>query len=499
MASKRKNENDGGGGERKRGKLNNEDLQEIIEAVRVNNTKTRIQITPKLIVDIAKMARENELQRIAAKQSREKRSYNVQNRDIREILRIVEKNRKNVRIGKRTFSVDQIQTHRRMGYNEYVYNVRIGAGNVTTLPEFYNSIREVFSYLINIMNYIASSPTDKARFYISNAPQTPFSTAVLNVSDFDVDMFFDLFEKSMQSNAHEVLDNGWTTTVSLYIFPNNYVPRLARRAKKNPKMYRDIGKNGSDVGRGRKNCLAQKHGREIRNGVFQIISKSQHCFALAILTGCSFLNKDERYEKLNLNRNTSLETLYTDNEITSVYEQSGLCKGGVRLDQLRDVYEGVLNAQNIDLVVFSKNNKDNIVYDSRTDNTDIIHRANARVIFLWPNDGHYDLVLSPQTFSKLNACIFCFSCMNYLRIWEHVNTHVCRTSFSCKNCYSNGEKCKDEEGFFVQCPLCFVNFKNKDCYTRHLTKRFFLGRGKNRVTPCNQMILGKPAIRKLHV
>ena len=71
MTSKRKNENDRGGGERKRGKLNNEDLQKIIDAVRVNNTKTRIQITPKLIVDIAKMARENELQRIAAKQSRE--------------------------------------------------------------------------------------------------------------------------------------------------------------------------------------------------------------------------------------------------------------------------------------------------------------------------------------------------------------------------------------------------------------------------------------------
>ena len=132
MASKRKNENASGGGERKRGKLNNEDLQKIIDAVRVNNTKTRIQITPKLIVDIAKMARENELQRIVAKQSREKRSYNVQDRDIREILRIVEENRKNVRIGKSTFSVNQIQTHRRMGYNEYVYNVRIGAGNVTT-------------------------------------------------------------------------------------------------------------------------------------------------------------------------------------------------------------------------------------------------------------------------------------------------------------------------------------------------------------------------------
>jgi hypothetical protein len=45
------------------------------------------------------------------------------------------------------------------------------------------------------MKYIASSDTDKARFYISNAPRTAFSTAVLNVSDFNVQMFFDIFER----------------------------------------------------------------------------------------------------------------------------------------------------------------------------------------------------------------------------------------------------------------------------------------------------------------
>ena len=199
--------------------------------VRVNNDKTRINITSKLIADIAKMARENEFQRNMT-QSREKRNYDVEDRDIREISRIVEQNKKNVRIPRNAFSVDQIEIHRRFGYNEYIYNVKIGAGNVTTLPEFYDSLREVFSYLINIMNYIASSPTDKARFYISNAPRTAFSTAVLNVSDFNVDMFFDIFERHMQSNAQEIINDGWTATISLYIFPNNYVPRPARAQKK---------------------------------------------------------------------------------------------------------------------------------------------------------------------------------------------------------------------------------------------------------------------------
>jgi hypothetical protein len=136
--------------------------------VRVNNDRTRINITGKLIADIANMARDNELQRVATRQSREKRTFNVEDRDIHEIARIVERNRKDVRIPKNAFSVNHVQTHRRLGYNEYIYNIRIGAGNVSTLPELYGALREVFSYLINVMNYIASSPSDKARFYINS-------------------------------------------------------------------------------------------------------------------------------------------------------------------------------------------------------------------------------------------------------------------------------------------------------------------------------------------
>jgi hypothetical protein len=89
--------------------------------VRVNNDRTRINITGKLIADIANMARDNELQRIATRQSREKRTFNVEDRDIHEISRIVERNRKDVRIPRNAFSVNHLQTHRRLGYNEYIY------------------------------------------------------------------------------------------------------------------------------------------------------------------------------------------------------------------------------------------------------------------------------------------------------------------------------------------------------------------------------------------
>jgi hypothetical protein len=69
------------------------------------------------------------------------------------------------------------------------------------------------------------SGKDKARFYISRAPKTPFSTAILNVEDLNENMLFDIFEKHMQSNAKEILNNGWSSVVSVYIFPNNYTPR----------------------------------------------------------------------------------------------------------------------------------------------------------------------------------------------------------------------------------------------------------------------------------
>ncbi|CAB3977956.1 Hypothetical predicted protein [Paramuricea clavata] len=496
MAKRKNPEKSHSDGERKRYKLGDKDLQDIVDMVRVN--KTRVEITPKNIADIAKMVHENRLQKQTTKTSRGKRNYNIEDRDLREIANIVEKNKEHTQIPRNAFHVDLLRTHRRLGYNEYIYSVRIGAGNITTLPEFYDSLTEIFSYLINTMNYIASSPTDKARFYISKAPRTPFSTAILNVSDFNTDMFFDIFEKHMQSNAQEVIDGGWSTTVSLYIFPNSYIPRTTKeKTVRKKQMYRSVGKNGTDVGRGRKK-LVQKHGREIRSGVFQVVSKSDCCFALALLTGRSFVDKDERYDKLSLNRNTPLEQLYTDDEITDVYEQCGLAVGGVSINQLPDVYERYLAVQNIDLVVFSKNN-DDIVYDSRMRGTDEICSTNLKIIFLWLNDRHYDLVLSPNTFLQMTAGKFCFKCMNYLKHWERVTTHVCRISFSCLNCYSGGEKCPEEEGFFIQCPQCFVNFKNHDCYMAHLTKRVFK-KGSEKVysvTPCQHMFFCKTCYKKV--
>jgi hypothetical protein len=358
------------------------------------------------------------------------------------------------------------------------------------------------------MKYIGSSDTDKARFYISKAPRTPFSTALLNVSDFNVQKFFDIFERHMQSNAQEVIDNGWSCTISLFIFPNNYLPKnKSKKKKKAARRYKHVGKRGADFGRGRKHT-AKKHGREVRHGVLQITGTSNRCFALALLVGGSFLGKDKRSDRLNVDRNIPLDELYSEDEITHVYTQCGLRpQEGVRVDQLHLAYDNILSPQGVDLVVFSKQAHDTIVYDSRLDDSGLINRITNNVIFLWLNDEYYDLILSPYTFSKINRTIYCFSCMRYFHRWERnpgQNKHVCRTVHTCRSCYTQNE-CKSDPQFFQQCTECFVNFSNRDCFVRHLTKKIFVGKTEFKdgkkiqqyVTPCKQMFFCKTCYKKV--
>jgi hypothetical protein len=351
------------------------------------------------------------------------------------------------------------------------------------------------------MKYNANSDRDKARFYISKAPKDPFSTAILNVGDFTPQLFFNIFERHMQSNAQEVIDNGWQSIVSIYIFPNNFVQPRARKTINKIKMYRGLGKNLSEAGSAR-NRTVQKHGREVRNGVFQVTAGDsgvkQSCFALALLLGKSFLQKDKRYEITNINRNVDLTTLYATDEITNVYKTAGVCVGPVRVDQCSLFYEKYLLPDNIDLVVFSKSQQDTIVYDSSLDGHGHIHRITNNVIFLWLNDAHYDLVLSPKHFSKINSDRYCFVSMKYYALHETKETHVCKTTNSCKSCYSNDEGCAKETSFKIECTQCHILFYNSGCFERHLTKRVFKDSYSKEVTPCKFFFFCKTCYKKCH-
>ena len=130
----------------------------------------------------------------------------------------------------------------------------------------------------------------------------------------------------------------------------------------------------------------------------------------------------------------------------------------VRVDQLHIFYEKYLAVENIDLVVFSKTAGDGIVYDSRLDENQNLFRLTNNVIFLWLNDGHYDLILSPYTFSRCNTAQYCFQCMRYFLHSETKDFRVCKTVYSCQRCYSSQDGCNKEPGFINECNTCHVLF-----------------------------------------
>ena len=288
-------------------------IEEIAKMVVGNNKKQNL-------TKLSNMVKNTKLRH------REKRNYNIEDRDIVELAGLV-RSHKNITMPRRSFAIRQIRTHERFGYTEYILDVNVGSEHMRSLPDFFVNFRRVFEYLINTMKYYAESNTAKARFFISNAPRTPFSTAVLNLSDFTTDMFFNIFERHMQSNTQEIINNGWHTTVSLYIFPNTRTSRQpVKKRKKQTKMYKYLGKNGMESGSGKKNDVALKHGREVRHGVFQIGKSNvkNGCLALALLVGKAYLHDDTNAQKLKRNRNLTLSDLYTDDDITNVYTTSCL-------------------------------------------------------------------------------------------------------------------------------------------------------------------------------
>ena len=90
------------------------------------------------IREIANMARANVEQRNNLRRANAndaERSFNIDDNDIREMIRLVRNNNNN-RIPDNVFNVERVRLHRRFNYNEYIYNVTIGGNNHSMLPDF---------------------------------------------------------------------------------------------------------------------------------------------------------------------------------------------------------------------------------------------------------------------------------------------------------------------------------------------------------------------------
>lgn len=167
---------------------------------------------------------------------------------------------------------------------------------------------------------------------------------MINLNDITVKHFLDIFEKHAQSNSTQVLTEGFSTYVAIYVFPSD-VPmfsssNLSRKNRKN--MYRFLGKKNDDSGGGRFTKTVMRYGRDLRPGVFEIKcgDLSDVCsFVLSLLVSISFILKDERYLKIQKEFNICLDKLFSCDEVLCIYDATAIAMGPVRLHQVDVFYK----------------------------------------------------------------------------------------------------------------------------------------------------------------
>ena len=150
---------------------------------------------------------------------------------------------------------------------------------------------------------------------------------------------------------------------------------------------------------------------------------------------------------------------------------------------MSQVYSNFLAEQGVDLVVYS-DKFDNIIYDSRTNESGDLIKLTNNVVCLWLNNSHYDVVLNMTKFAKLNH--FCVKCMSHLRKFEHQDNHICNTKLTCQKCYRQSDCPRDENNSGkIECSNCNILFFDYECFCAHTVNRIFKPMQSNhRLTPC---------------
>nr|CAD2189055.1 unnamed protein product [Meloidogyne enterolobii] len=89
-------------------------------------------------------------------------------------------------------------------------------------------------------------------------------------------------------------------------------------------------------------------------------------------------------------------------------------------------------------------------------------------IILFYNKEHFDGV---RRASDLFGELYCLSCES---VYNRKSNHSISCKSRCSNCsrVGPGFPCKDLNDFFEHCNGCGKDFRNKDCYTHHITSNF---------------------------
>ena len=429
----------------------------------------------------------------------EKKKLHLKKEEIEKLVSLYEEEKKKKKSKKisNDFEVSKIrETYvERVKLREKVFYLSIARQSSASFIVFIQSLSIVFNYLLSAARATVDSEDDYVRFIFSHAPDRYFSTCVLPLKEFSVEYFMNSFEKHMQSNK-SLTANGWSTEVTIQTFPhgiskNNKKNKINNISKK--KHYRFLGNVDNDSGG--VNKTIQKYGRLFRNGVFYVICNKLNqivkncCFVVSLLVALSFLKKDEKSSKMEREPHRDCSDLFTSEQICNVYQKCGISVGNVKTEDMVKVYSCFLEGQGVDLVVYSDNFDNNIIYDSRTDeNGDLIKLTND-VVCLWLNNKHYDVILSMRKFSKLSN--FCVKCMSHFGKYEHEDNHICNIKLTCQKCYrqTNCTRINENNNNNIECDKCGILFNDFECFSAHLVNRIFKPIQSNygKLTPCQYL------------
>ena len=173
------------------------------------------------------------------------------------------------------------------------------------------------------------------------------------------------------------------------------------------------------------------------------------CFVVSLLIALSFLKDDEKCKKMKRAPHKGCDDLYMPDEMRHVYQKAGISCGSVKTSDIPFFYSNFLAEQGFDLVVYSDNYDDNIIYDSRTDSDGNLVKLTNEVVCLWLNNNHYDVILSMKKFNRLSH--FCVKCMSHYKQFEHDANHVCYTNLTCHKCFRQSNCPRNMNGDKFQC------------------------------------------------
>ena len=340
-------------------------------------------------------------------------------------------------------------------------------------------LRRMISHLLTVAFGTLSRENMLFRLFFNTFPESEYTTPTITQYDLTVDRFSEKLNEHLQSNDQISANGVWR---GYMIMSRLVMDRRRRRIVERNNDTNDVRNDDGDVvleGQGKK--------EEYLNnlGLLKIEAK-ECCLAHAVLLGMSVKDKSDLYRAFlaGFDRYLSqvvkeqLQEIENSCSVDSKTDVDG--KKEKKLYSMRKLGNNYLTKKNC-LVVYNEM-KDKI-FDNNC--RDISQSEESKVLILFYNDNHFDVVQNVGLFLYGKKVNFCEKC---LRKINDANNHICYNKSDCSKCRQVHVKNKNVSTYVV-CPLCDNSFGSQFCLQSHYLKSIAVGvrnfEGKRKLSPCD--------------